>query len=107
MHSMMRTLFAAAGIALLSGCAAPTIDTNPGHNHPANPNSAEAPPPARSSTLALNPAELPPPTAEDAGLGMEHGATQHGEMPDGGMHHGMTGMSHDGMSHDMPSTRPG
>lgn len=109
MYSMMRTLVAAAGMSLLVGCAATATNTNISENHPANPGAAEAPLPAPSNTLALDPSSTPSTPADDAELGMQHN----------GMQHDMAGMSHDtggaasmqheghGMAHQMPATQTG
>ena len=105
MLSTTRVLIVAAGVMLLGGCAAITTEDSLPAEHPANATASEAPLPAPSRTLALDPSVLPPAPANDSALGMQH-EMQHGASDAG---HGSHDMHHAG--HGSPtqtsSTRPG
>lgn len=100
----MRTLAAAAlGTLLLAGCATGPTEPPPlTADHPASPDAAEAPLPARSQALALG--ESPPPPMMEPMPAM--GAMNSGMNGMAGMHH-HHGATMPGMGHEAPPTRPG
>jgi hypothetical protein len=98
-----RILIVAAGAILLAGCAAITTDDSLPADHPANATASEAPLPAASETLALDPSALPPPRSDDSALGMQHYGIA------GGVKHDSHDMRHAGHGSSPPTTatRPG
>src|SRR4051794_23924527 len=104
MALMTRTLVASVGTLLLAGCATAPPEPALTAAHPASPDAAQSPLPARSPTLALG--ETSPPPVLEPMPAMEHGAPNPGMKDMVGMHqHGGGGMP--GMRHEAPPTQPG
>jgi hypothetical protein len=91
MNLLQRTVIFVPAVFLVVGCATAPVEPDLAAGHPASPDAPESPLPARSGTLALEGAALPPAPKDDETMGMRHGMHHHG----------------DSTGTDTPSTRPG